>query len=322
MDMEISEVLEAQVADPGEITLPSATLHAIVGKSMGDVINFTLEKDRMAVTAAKSKFMLGTLAADDFPVFGMGTDDQVTVTIASEALRQLLERTRHAISSEEARYYLNGVLLHATGLDGATPLLRAVATDGHRLARADEAAVFSDASAFGNYIVPRKAVGEIRKLVDKPEGDVMLTFGANSLAVESGAVTIKTKLIDGTFPDYKRVIPKQTIWSATIQSAELREAVDRVAIIASDKSKGVKIIFGKESVKMETRGQDGDHATDEIAATCTQDIEIGFNAAYLTDIMINLKGEFRIRGTDAASPTICDTPDDPAYLQVLMPMRV
>lgn len=321
MDMEITQTILAEVTEDGEVTIPSNTLHSIAGKAASAAISFETEDDRVYVTAGKSRFTLGTLAATDFPAFRQDTSGQ-SVTLSSEGLRQLLERTRHAISSEETRYYLNGVMMHSVAI-GDKPALRAVATDGHRLARADETATFSgDAAAFAQYIIPRKAINEMKKLVDKPEGNVTLNFSATAMSLTTGNVTLKTKLIDGTFPDYDRVIPKNAKWEVKIPCEDFRDAVERVATVVDGKTRAVKLLFKKGAVRLEGRSPPDTFAEDEVSCTAGgSEGEIGFNSHYLTDIITNLKGDFRLRGTDESSPTIFDNADDPTYLQVLMPMR-
>jgi DNA polymerase-3 subunit beta len=242
--------------------------------------------------------------------------------LSASDLKRLIDRTRFAISTEETRYYLNGIFLHAAKSNDV-PMLRAVATDGHRLARM-EIPLPEGAGGMPGVIVPRKTVAELRKLLEEAEQDIAVALSETKIRFTFGATVLTSKLIDGTFPDYDRVIPTGNDRVLEVNCREFAEAVDRVSTISTEKSRAVKLALERGSLTLSATSPENGTATEEIEASYgAQPLEIGFNARYLLDIAEQIEGDgARFAMADAASPTVvCDTADRSA-LYVLMPMRV
>lgn len=324
MDLEISESVAATVQTPGATTAPAQTLHDIVRK-LPDGSTVELELDDagniMTVKAGRSRFCLSCLPVADFPQ--LGADDLSTnFSIPASNLRTLIDRTKFAMSTEETRYYLNGIYLHAAESDGVK-VLRAVATDGHRLARFDMP-LPEGAADMPDIIVPRKAVQELRKLVDEAGDAIRISLSDNKIQFSFDHVVLTTKLIDGTFPDYNRVIPANNDKFVDVDPAILSNAIDRVSTISDGKSRAIKISLNGKTVTLSANSPESGSATEDIEVTSdVSDIEIGFNARYLLDITQLIDGEgCRIALADAASPTIIQDSSDTSALFVLMPLRV
>ncbi|MGB0920533.1 MAG: DNA polymerase III subunit beta [Alphaproteobacteria bacterium] len=325
-DLEIAviETAEASAGQDGAITAPAHTLYDIVRKLPdGADIEFdsTTTDGRIALRAGRSQFALSSLPKDDFPVMADG-DLPNTFDVSADELKRLIDRTRFAISTEETRYYLNGIYLHAAD-EGGTPVLRAVATDGHRLAQA-QCELPDGAANMPGVIVPRKTVAEIRKLLDEVTGSVTIALSETKIRFTVGSVTLTSKLIDGTFPDYERVIPKGNDRSLVVSGDLFAAAVDRVSTISTEKSRAVKLKISEGLVELSANSPDAGSAVEEVAAEFeSEPLEIGFNAKYLLDITGQISGdnaEF-ILG-DSNAPTIVRDAADQAALYVLMPMRV
>ncbi|MEQ8605073.1 MAG: DNA polymerase III subunit beta [Marivibrio sp.] len=323
MDIAIVERTAAEVATAGAVTAPAHTLYDIVRKLPDGAqvdLDATGEGDRLTLKSGRSRFTLATLPTDDFPVMS-GGDMPHEFQLDAEALRALIDRTRFAISTEETRYYLNGIYLHAA--DGETPMLRAVATDGHRLARV-EIPLPDGAGGMPGVIVPRKTVSELRKLIEETDGAVSISLSDTKIRFAFGDAVLTSKLIDGTFPDYERVIPSGNDKIMTVDCSDFAEAVDRVSTIATEKMRAVKMKLDGDQMELSASSQENGQAVEELAIDYGREaIEIGFNARYLLDIANQVEGdaaEFVM--ADAASPTIVRDPKDPGALYVLMPMRV
>lgn len=323
MDIAIVERTAADVATAGAVTAPAHTLYDIVRKLPDGAqvdLDATGEGDRLTLKSGRSRFTLATLPTDDFPVMS-GGDMPHEFQLDAEALRALIDRTRFAISTEETRYYLNGIYLHAA--DGETPMLRAVATDGHRLARV-EIPLPDGANGMPGVIVPRKTVSELRKLIEETDGAISISLSDTKIRFAFGDAVLTSKLIDGTFPDYERVIPSGNDKIMTVDCGDFAEAVDRVSTIATEKMRAVKMKLDGDQMELSASSQENGQAVEELAIDYGRDaIEIGFNARYLLDIANQVEGdtaEFVM--ADAASPTIVRDPKDPGALYVLMPMRV
>ena len=323
MDIAIVERTAADVATAGAVTAPAHTLYDIVRKLPDGAqvdLDATGEGDRLTLKSGRSRFTLATLPTDDFPVMS-GGDMPHEFQLDAEALRALIDRTRFAISTEETRYYLNGIYLHAA--DGETSMLRAVATDGHRLARV-EIPLPDGANGMPGVIVPRKTVSELRKLIEETDGAISISLSDTKIRFAFGDAVLTSKLIDGTFPDYERVIPSGNDKIMTVDCGDFAEAVDRVSTIATEKMRAVKMKLDGDQMELSASSQENGQAVEELAIDYGRDaIEIGFNARYLLDIANQVEGdtaEFVM--ADAASPTIVRDPKDPGALYVLMPMRV
>ncbi len=323
MDLEINESVAASVDEPGSTTAPANTLHDIVRKLPdGSDVELTLnaEQTQMVVKAGRSQFKLSCLPITDFPEIGAG-DLPTSFGIPAADLRALIDRTKFAMSTEETRYYLNGIYLHQAEHDGVQ-VLRAVATDGHRLARF-EMPLPDGAAGMPGIIIPRKAIGELRKLSDDAADTIQITLSENKIRFTFDHVILTSKLIDGTFPDYQRVIPEGNDKIVEIDAKILTAAVDRVSTISDGKSRAIKINLHGKQMTVSASSAEAGSATEEVEVNGDTDIEIGFNAKYLLDITSQIEGEgCRLTLADPASPTIIQDNSDPSALYVLMPLRV
>lgn len=325
MDLEIIESVAAKIQTPGATTVPANTLYDIVRKLPDDAtveISTGAGDTTMNVKAGKSTFRLGCLPTEDFPKIGAGDQLPYSFPIPAADLRTLIDRTRFAISNEETRYYLNGIYLHAAESEGVA-VLRAVATDGHRLARF-EMPLPEGARNLPGVIIPRKAINEIRKLIDEAGDAIEIALSENKIRFSFDHVTMTSKLIDGTFPDYERVIPKNNDKVLEVDPALFARAVDRVSTISSEKSRAVKLVLGGKTMTLSANSPDSGSASEEIEIRFNADpMEIGFNSAYLMDVARQIEGEgCRMSLSDPASPTIIQDVSDTSSLYVLMPMRV
>jgi DNA polymerase-3 subunit beta len=325
LDIEVTEAVPAMVGTPGVTTVPAHTLYEIVRKlSDGAEVNLEVDGggDQMAITSGRSKFNLACLSADGFPDLKSG-DFSHQFTIKAGALKQLIDCTQFAISSEETRYYLNGIFFHTMD-DGNGVILRAVATDGHRLARAQVNAP-DGSQGMPSIIVPRKTVAEIQKLLSNDEDDVAVELSDTKIRMAVNGVVLLSKLIEGTFPDYERVIPKNNDKELKVNTASFKQAVDRVSTIASDRGgKAVKLALGDGLLEMSVTNPDHGTAREELPVNFEDEgFEIGFNARYLLDIIDQIQSDDAIfMLSDAGSPTIVTSETDDDALYVLMPMRV
>ena len=323
MDLEIVESAVADVGQAGKTTAPAHTLYDIVRK-LPDGAQVELAfggGSQLTLTSGRSRFQLACLPVDDFPALAPG-DYPHSFSFAAADLRSLIDRTRFAISTEETRYYLNGIYLHAADSEGVN-VLRTVATDGHRLARV-ELPLPDGAAGMPGIIVPRKAVTEVRKLIDEAEGEISISLSESKIQFAIGDTVLTSKLIDGTFPDYERVIPTGNDKVMETDCKTLSQAVDRVSAISSEKSRSIKLNMEKGTVTLSASSPEHGSAVEEIGASYdASQLEIGFNARYLLDIMQQIEGDAaRFTMADAASPTVIRDVSDGSAVYVLMPMRV
>lgn len=324
MDVALVEKAEAQVTQEGSATAPAHMFYDIVRK-LSDDVDITIDMDpahsRMTLTAGRASFELACLPVEDFPVMEAG-DFPVRFVISSAECVELLEKTRFAISTEETRYYLNGIYLHAIN-EGATSLLRAVATDGHRLARM-EIAQPEGAADMPGIIIPRKTVGELKKILDESDREVLIDVSENKIRFNCGDVMLVSKLIDGTFPDYARVIPADNDKVLEIGAKQLREAVDRVSTIASDKSRAVKLGLSSGQLTLSADSQDHGTATEELEVDYAGDsVEIGFNSRYMMEVLSQIEGDVvQFVMSDGNAPALVRDTGNLGALYVIMPMRV
>ena len=324
LDIELVEAAPAMVEQAGVTTVPAHTLHEIVRK-LPDGAQLTLAEDpgagRLMVSAGRSRFTLPTLPREDFPAMASSEYD-VTYSAPVPALRRLFEKSSFAISTEETRYYLNGVYLHIAEVEGAKRL-RAVATDGHRLACVDAEAP-AGAERAPDVIVPRKTVGELRKLLEDDEAEVEVSVSATKIRFRVGEVTLTSKVIDGSFPDYTRVIPYQNDRRMEVDAADFAKAVDRVATVSAERSRAVKLGLGPDSLTLSVNSPDSGSASDELTvAYGDEPLEIGFNAKYLLEIAGQIDRENAVfMFADSGAPTMVREGDDQSALYVVMPMRV
>ncbi|WP_185983971.1 DNA polymerase III subunit beta [Aureimonas mangrovi] len=324
LDIEITESVPATGEREGATTVPAHLLYDIVRKlSDGSEVKLSTnaEGTQMTVAAGRSNFRLQCLPEADFPDITAGQFTHAFELPAAE-LSRLIERTQFAISTEETRYYLNGIFLHAIE-DGGALRLRAVATDGHRLARAQMEAP-AGCEGMPGIIVPRKTVSEIQKLLGEADGSVAVELSDAKIRFTIGDIVMTSKLIDGTFPDYQRVIPTGNDKVLTLDRQTFASAVDRVSTISSERGRAVKLALGEDQLVLTVNSPDSGTATEELAVGYEADaIEIGFNARYLLDITGQLAGEeARFMLADPGSPTLIRDGADDGTLYVLMPMRV
>ncbi len=324
LDIQISETVPAVVTSKGSTTVPAHTLYEIVRKlSDGAEVHLeTSDNDQMSITSARSKFFLSCLSPDGFPSLEPGEFPH-DFSVSATELAGLISRTQFAISTEETRYYLNGIYFHSTENDGK-PMLRAVATDGHRLARTDIEAP-KGAAGIPGIIVPRKTVGEIQKLLDGRDDEVQLEISETKIRLSVGPVVLLSKLIEGTFPDYERVMPKNNDKEMIVDRAGFAAAVDRVSTIASDRGgKVVKLVVSDEMLELSVTNPDHGNASEEVPVSFAHDrFEIGFNAKYLLDIVSQIGSEDAIfLFGDSGSPTLVRDKNQNNAVYVLMPMRV
>ncbi|HEV7368433.1 DNA polymerase III subunit beta [Arenibaculum sp.] len=327
MDLEIVESVPAEVLRPGSTTAPAHTLYDIVRK-LPDGSQIELDcgdGNVLTLRSGRSNFKLGCLPIEDFPQMS-GGEMAHCFTLQAGDLRTLVDRTRFAISTEETRYYLNGIYLHsARGQSGEADVavLRAVATDGHRLARV-EMPLPDGAEGIPGVIVPRKTVAEIRKLIDEAADRIEVSLSETKVRFGFDSIVVTSKLIDGTFPDYERVIPTGNDKVMEVAARVFASAVDRVATISTEKSRAVKLSLGQGSLVLSATSPEAGSATEELEVSYSSSpLEIGFNSRYLLDITQQIEGEVaRFTMADAASPTVVRDVADGAALYVLMPMRV
>ena len=326
LDLQVVESLDAvSVEAAGAITVSAHLLFDIARKLPdGSQVSFETADNRMTVKAGRSRFQLPTLPRDDFPMIVEG-DLPTSFEIPAKTLAELIDRTRFAISTEETRYYLNGIFLHVSDED--KPVLKAAATDGHRLARFTLPRP-AGAEGMPDVIVPRKAVGELRKLLEESlDGNVEVDLSASKIRFTlggEGGVVLTSKLIDGTFPDYSRVIPTGNDKLLKLDPKSFYEGVDRVATIATERTRAVKMALDGDKVTLSVTSPDNGTAAEEVPADYKSEaLEIGFNANYLKDILAQIDGDtVELHLADPGAPTLIRQSDKSPALYVLMPMRV
>lgn len=326
LDLQVVETLPAVTVErAGAITVSAHLLFDIARKLPdGSQVSFEAADNRLVVKAGRSRFSLPTLPRDDFPVIVEG-DLPTSFEVSAATLAQLIDRTRFAISTEETRYYLNGIFLHVS--DEESPVLKAAATDGHRLARYTIPRP-DGAEGMPDVIVPRKCVAELRKLLEESLAtNVQVDLSASKVRFTLGGengVVLTSKLIDGTFPDYSRVIPTGNDKLLRLDPRSFFEGVDRVATIATEKTRAVKMALETDKVTLSVTSPDNGTAAEEIAADYTSaGFEIGFNANYLKDILSQIEGDtVELHLADAGAPTLIRQDEKSPALYVLMPMRV
>jgi DNA polymerase-3 subunit beta len=324
LDIEIVETVEAGIAASGGTTASAHTLYDIVRKlpeGSQVEIDGTQAEGRLTLSAGRSRFALQCLPREDFPVMSAG-DLPYRFTLPAHEILRLIDKTRFAISTEETRYYLNGIFLHVAE-EKTGSVLRAVATDGHRLARVD-VPLPAGAQGMPGVIVPRKTVGELHRLLEDRNEEIGIAVSDSKIRFEIGAVVLTSKLIDGTFPDYERVIPAGNNKVMEVDGKLFAEAVDRVSTISAEKTRAVKLSLENNRINLSVTNPDSGSATEEIEMSYNAEpLEIGFNARYILDITDQLDGERAVFVlADAGAPTLVHDRDDPAALYVLMPMRV
>ena len=322
-DVAVVEHMDATIHTPGETTLPAHMFYDIVRKlPEGSEVNLHQEAaEKMIISAGKSRFSLATLPAADFPSISEGTMEHSFVLTNAEC-KALFHKTRFAMSTEDARYYLNGIYLHAID-HNESPVLRAVATDGHRLVR-QEVDLPAGAAGMPGVIVPRKTVAEFSKLLDDKEVDVKISLSQNKIKFTIDSVVLVSKLIDGTFPDYERVIPTQNDRLLELSTDGLLKAVDRVSVMAMDRTRGVKLHLDAKELTIRTADTEQGSAQESLEGNYSYEpMEIGFNGRYLLETLSQIESDTvqLMLGNEMGQVLLRDQAD-PNALYVLMPMRV
>ncbi|EBA08591.1 DNA polymerase III subunit beta [Sagittula stellata] len=324
LDIEVLDKAEAQVEKPGGTTVSAVTLHEIVRKLPDGALVVLAEEPgtgRLTVSAGRSNFNLATLPKEDFPVMA-SSEYGSNFTAKAEVLRRLFDKSKFAISTEETRYYLNGVYMHVADGDGGQAL-RCVATDGHRLARID-APLPDGAADMPGVIVPRKTVGEMRKLLDEDDMDIAVSVSETKVRFATPDITLTSKVIDGTFPDYTRVIPQGNTRKLEVDASEFAKAVDRVATVSSERSRAVKLQLDEDRLVLSVNAPDSGAAEEELAVAYGDErLEIGFNAKYLLEIASQVDRENAVfMFNSSGDPTLMREGNDTSAVYVVMPMRV
>ncbi|MDX9689128.1 MAG: DNA polymerase III subunit beta [Proteobacteria bacterium] len=323
MEIEVNEVVTASIVEPGSLTAPAHTMYEIVRK-LPDGAQVELAatgSGQLVLSAGRSQFKLGCLPVGDFPKMPDG-DYKHKFSLDIADLRVMIDRTRFAMSSEETRFYLNGIYLHSTAVDNVE-VFRAVATDGHRLARVEMAAP-KGVTGLAGIIVPRKTINEARKILDEMSGQVEIALSESKVRFTFDHIVITSKLIDGTFPDYERVIPQGNDKALSTDPRVFGAAVDRVATISSEKSRGVKLSLSEKQMILTANAPEAGSATEEMEVSYDgAPLDIGFNARYLMEVLQQIEGDgVRFMMADTAAPVIVQDVGDESALYVLMPMRV
>ena len=324
LDLQINESVAAAVDQAGATTISAHTLFDIARKlPEGSQVQLVAAEGRMSIVAGRARFSLGTLPRDDFPVIAEG-ELPTQFGLPAETLKQIIDKTRFAISTEETRYYLNGIFLHVADEGGTSgPVLKAAATDGHRLARVTMPRP-EGAEAMPDVIIPRKCIAELRKLLDEVDGSVGVSLSPTKIRFDLGNAILTSKLIDGTFPDYSRVIPTGNDKILKLDPRSFEEGVDRVSTIATEKTRAVKMALDRDKITLSVTSPENGTAAEEVPGDYSAaGFEIGFNSRYLLDILGQIDGDVvEVHLADAAAPTLIRENDKASALYVLMPMRV
>ena len=324
LDIEVVDKAAAQVERAGATTVSAVMLHEIVRK-LPDGALVTLTDDgasgRLSIEAGRSNFSLATLPKEDFPVMA-SSEYESNFAAPAPVLRRLFDKSKFAISTEETRYYLNGVYMHVSAGDDGQ-VLRCVATDGHRLARID-APLPDGADGMPGVIVPRKTVNELRKLLDNDDMSIAVSVSETKVRFATPEITLTSKVIDGTFPDYTRVIPQGNTRKMEVDAAEFARAVDRVATVSSERSRAVKLALDEDRLVLSVNAPDSGAAEEELGvAYADERLEIGFNAKYLLEIAGQVDRENAVfMFNSSGDPTLMREGNDMSAVYVVMPMRV
>ena len=318
LEVELQAQVAVAVTEPGDITLPARKLHDICRTlPEGAELDISVKNERVLVRSGKSRFTLSTLPASEFPVIDKLKSAR-TVSLSRRALHDLIERTAFAMAQQDVRYYLNGLML-----EPAKKLLRAVATDGHRLALCEITADTGDAPE-QQVIVPRKGVQELHRLLDDQDEAVELEFSSNHLRITTGELRFTSKLIDGRFPDYQRVIPKNADKCLRVDREQLRQALTRTSILSNEKYRGIRLDVSENNIKIQAHNPEQEEAVEELEALYgDQNLVIGFNVTYLLDVLNVIdSSEVEIYLSDANSSALINQPGSEDCRYVVMPMRL
>jgi DNA polymerase-3 subunit beta len=318
LEVELQAQVAVAVTETGDITLPARKLFDICRTLPEEAqIDISITKERCLVRSGKSRFTLSTLPADEFPVVDK-IKSAHKFSIPENELHALIDRTAFAMAQQDVRYYLNGLMLEAA--DG---VLRAVATDGHRLAMCELAMDVGEGTG-EQVIVPRKGVQELHRLLDEKDGEVKIEIGSNHIRITTDELRFTSKLIDGRFPDYTRVIPKSVDKSVLINRDQLRHALTRTSILSNEKYRGIRLDLSKNNLKIQAHNPEQEEAVEEIEARYDDDsIVLGFNVTYLLDVLNVIETEdVELQMSDANSSALINKPGGKDCRYVVMPMRL
>jgi len=323
LDLSLIEAIPATIHEAGSTTVPAHMLYEIVRKISDDMVELSVGQgeNQLTLRSGKAKFALPVLPAEEFSPLKM-SDLPHKFQISADDIKQLYNTTRFAMSTEEARYYLNGIYFHTTNQNNQKHL-RAVATDGHRLARV-ETTEPEGSNGMPDVIIPRKTVNEVCKLLEDTNGSVDVALSLTQISFTIGSVTLISRLVDGKFPDYENVIPEKPKYTLTVNGKKFASAVDRVATVSQEKSRGIKLLVEAGKVTITANHLDLGSGHEEIEGDFTGSrLEAGFNARYLLDILQQIPSEqATLQFVDENSPVVIRAVNGDSALYVLMPMRV
>ena len=323
MDISVVEKLSCNVTEDGSTTINSQILYDIVRKldDNSEVEIISNNGKILTLRASGSRFSLACLPKEDFPIIDT-RNDGTKLKLNSKVLFKLIDKTKFAISNEETRYFLNGLYFNIHKEDDKTNVTL-VGTDGHRLAKFSQQ-IDNDIQKIIGAIIPKKTIYELSKLLSDVDEEIEITISSNKIIFYIGNLVFVSKLIDGTFPDYKRVIPSDNTNVVNIDREKLLAAVDRVSTVANDKSPVIKFNLMKNIINLNTINNDNSTATEDLSLNYEgENFEIGFNSKYIMDIVNNLQDEIiTLKLKDGSSPIIAQENSNSNLVYVLMPMRV
>ena len=318
LEVELQAQVSQAVTEPGDITLPARKLLDICRTLPDEAqLDISLNKDRVLVRSGKSRFTLSSLPATEFPVIDKIKSAR-TFSLTQKELHQLIERTAFSMAQQDVRYYLNGLMLEPAG-----SVLRAVATDGHRLAMCELPADTGEQDS-QQVIVPRKGVHELHRLLEQNDTEVQIEIGSNHIRITTDDLRFTSKLIDGRFPDYQRVLPKNADKQLLINRELLRQALTRTSILSNEKYRGIRLEISKNNIKIQAHNPDQEEAIEEIDASYDDEsMVVGFNVTYLLDVLNAIDTEtVAMSLSDASSSALIHKPGTEDCRYVVMPMRL
>ena len=327
LDIYCSDKIKAEVLQSGEVSVSAVTFFEIIKRlPSGSEVLMIMEEgeNEIRLTCGRSKFNLSTLKTDDFPIIS-DNDLSTNFVLSADELIRIIDKTKFAVSNEETRYYLNGIFLHKAERN-SIQFLRAVATDGHRLAQYD-IPLPQGAEDITGIIIPKKTIYELRKVLDDANGDVSVSLNENKIKFSFSDLKVVSKVIDGTFPDYTKVIPQKNDKNFKTNNSDLKNAIDRVSAVAANeesKSTAIKFCIENNSLSLSVESQSKGSANEMIDVNYSGDkVDIGFNSKYIIDICNEVDGdEISISLSDSISPAIILDKTDENLFFVLMPMRI
>ena len=327
LDIYCSDKIKAEVIKSGEVSVSAVTFFEIIKRlPSGSEVSMIMEEgeNEIRLTCGRSRFNLSTLKTDDFPIIS-DSDLSTNFVLSADELIRVIDKTIFAVSNEDTRYYLNGIFLHKAERN-SIQFLRAVATDGHRLAQYD-IPLPQGAEDITGIIIPKKTIYELRKVLDDANGDVSVSLNENKIKFSFNDLKVVSKVIDGTFPDYTKVIPQKNDKNFKTNNSDLKNAIDRVSAVAANeesKSKAIKFCIENNSLSLSVESQSKGSANEMIDVNYSGvKVDIGFNSKYIIDICNEVDGEeVDISLLDSVSPAIILDKTDENLFFVLMPMRI